>query len=194
MSWRTRIKEKIAVKREELRDIWSMGIVWLWNDLRTNARAQFRRTENWIVELRKPQDQKRFATTPPAWWSESVKAAEVPAHEETSPKDGGFAVGFDGNLIYSEPQTRAEAKGWREAQKGDEITENDYGEMLAYVPKLTNVALAKQIKPLIRRGKKDKEIAQLVGCSESYVKHYRICFERANRASNASPIVDFSVN
>lgn len=133
-------------------------------------------------------DPKRFAKEPPAWWHDKAKPVEVPEQDDyLRPTEGGFAVGFDGALIYSKGETVAEKKGWRNVG-GTDLTEQDYGEMLAYVPRLTNTTLAKQIKPLWRQGKKAKDIAILLGCSESYAKHYVICFERSVRASNASPI------
>lgn len=133
-------------------------------------------------------DPKRFAKEPPAWWHDKAKPAEIPPQDDyLRPTEGGFAVGFDGSLIYSKGETVAEKKGWRNVG-GTDLTEQDYGEMLAYVPRLTNTTLAKQIKPLWRQGKKPRDIALMVGCSESYAKHYVICFERSARASNASPI------
>lgn len=133
-------------------------------------------------------DPKRYAQNPPAWWHGNAPPQEIPEQEDyLSNTEGGFAIGFDGALIYSKGETVAEKKGWKNLA-GTAITENDYGEMLAYVPRLTNTTLAKQIKPLWRQGKKPKDIALMVGCSESYAKHYVICFERAARASNASPI------
>ena len=133
-------------------------------------------------------DPKRFAKEPPQWWHDRAKPVEVPDQDDyLRPTEGGFAVGFDGALIYSKGETVAEKKGWRNVG-GTDLTEQDYGEMLAYVPRLTNTTLAKQIKPLWRQGKKPRDIALLLGCSESYAKHYVICFERSARASNASPI------
>jgi len=133
-------------------------------------------------------DPKRHATEPPKWWHGNAKPVEIPEQEDyLQPTEGGFAVGFDGALIYSKGETPAERKGWKNVG-GTELTEQDYGEMIAYIPKLTNTTLAKQIKPLWRQGKKAKDIALMVGCSESYAKHYCICFERSARASNASPI------
>ena len=133
-------------------------------------------------------DPKRFAETPPKWWHGTAEPVEIPEQDDYfRPTEGGFAVGFDGALIYSKGETPAERKGWKNVG-GTELTEQDYGEMLAYQPRLTNTTLAKQIKPLWKHGKKPREIALIVGCSESYAKHYVICFERAQRASNASPI------
>ena len=133
-------------------------------------------------------DPKRFAETPPTWWHGTAQPAEIPAQDDYfQPTEGGFAVGFDGALIYSKGETPAERKGWKNVG-GTELTEQDYGEMIAYVPKLTNTVLAKQIKPLWRQGKKARDIALMVGCSESYAKHYVICFERSERAAGASPI------
>ena len=133
-------------------------------------------------------DPKRFAEPPPKWWHGNAKPVEIPEQEDYfQPTEGGFAVGFDGALIYSTGETPAERKGWKNVG-GTELTEQDYGEMIAYVPKLTNTTLAKQIKPLWRQGKKARDIALMVGCSESYAKHYVICFERSERAAGASPI------
>ena len=133
-------------------------------------------------------DPKRFAETPPKWWHGNAKPVEIPEQDDYfQPTEGGFAVGFDGALIYSKGETPAERKAWKNVG-GTELTEQDYGEMIAYVPKLTNTVLAKQIKPLWRQGKKARDIALMVGCSESYAKHYVICFERSERAAGTSPI------
>lgn len=135
-------------------------------------------------------DPKRFAENPPLNWNDSpANPAQVPKDgEHIEAKEGGFAVGFDGSLIYSTGQTAAEIAGWKDVGEGGEVTANDYGEMLAYTPKLTNVALARQIKPLWKQGKKYRDIAVLVGKSEQSVKFYCACFEKAKRTSNASPI------
>jgi len=151
--------------KQALSDIWQ-ALVYIWNGA--------------------PKDPKRFAETPPKWWN--AKPEAVPDQEEITVREGGFAVGFDGSLIYSNGETKAEAKGWKEAGSPDSgISETDYGEMLAHVPKLTNVILAKQIKPLWKQGKKYKEIAALCGCSEQYVKFYASAFARAAKAEQ-SPI------
>lgn len=134
-----------------------------------------------------PKDPKRFAKEPPRWWHKGVDAVPLPDEsDEPKGKEGGFAVGYDGQIIYSKDETPAEQKGWSKMDGG--ITEQDYGAMLAHIPKLTNVTLAGRIKPLWRQGKKYKEIALLVGTSEQYVKYFAACFAKAQKASNASPI------
>jgi len=134
-----------------------------------------------------PEDPKRFAKEPPGWWHEAVEAVPLPDEkEEIVSKEGGFAVGYDGQIIYSKPETPAEQRGWSKMDSG--ITEEDYGAMLSHIPKLTNVTLAGRIKPLWRQGKKYKEIALLVGTSEQYVKYFAACFSKAQKASNPSPI------
>ena len=158
----------------------------LWNGLKSDGMAVIQAAK--YVWNGPELDPKRHATEPPKWWHGNAKPVEIPEQEDyLQPTEGGFAVGFDGALIYSKGETPAEQKGWKNVG-GTELTEQDYGEMLAYQPRLTNTTLAKQIKPLWRQGKKPKDIALMVGCSESYVKHYCICFERSARASNASPI------
>lgn len=158
----------------------------LWNGLKSDLTVTIQAAK--FVWHGPELDPKRHATEPPKWWHGNAKPVEIPEQEDYfKPTEGGFAVGFDGALIYSKGETPAERKGWKNVG-GTELTEQDYGEMLAYQPRLTNTTLAKQIKPLWRQGKKPKDIALMVGCSESYAKHYCICFERSARASNASPI------
>lgn len=201
MSWRTRIKEKIAVKREELRDIWSMGIVWLWNDLRTNARAQFRRTENWIGELRTPPDQKRFATTPPAWWAEkkqggSIEAPKTPNVKGTKiydEKGNAKAVAMDLTMFENDGEnpTHFEAEVLfsdivNRARGGEsEITPEERYEMHHYSAneKLTNEEDAKAIKKHWLLGKSGQQIADATGIKLSRVNKHTACFERAKKHS-----------
>lgn len=129
----------------------------------------------------KAYNERHAEPAPDYWHGKVVKAVEVPeTFDRIETKTGGFAVGWNGSMIYSDTQTVAELTGWKEVQSGGEITENDYGAMLAHTPKLTNVALAKAVKPLWIQGKTSHEISLLVGCSESYVKHYLACFRLAN--------------
>lgn len=146
--------------KQVLFDIWQ-AIIFVWNGT--------------------PLDPKRFAETPPKWWN--TKPEAVPEQEEITVREGGFKVAYDGQWIYSNGETKADAKGWKDVGSPDSgITEADYGEMLAHVPTLRNVVLAKQIKPMWKQGKKYKEIAALCGCSEQYVKFYASAFARAAKA------------
>ena len=137
-------------------------------------------------------DPKRFATEPPKWWFNEVEAVEVPEQgKHFEPKEGGFAVGFDGALIYSKGETAQEQKGWSDVSKQSVITPAEYGQMLAYkVSKkqtgLYNVVLAGKIKPYWLQGKKPGEIAVLIGeKTESLVRQYCICLERAKAQSHS---------
>lgn len=141
-----------------------------------------------LEEWSKKSDPKAYASDPPLWWHGKAKPAQSETKERFEPKSGGFAVGFDGQMIYSDPETEADLRAKHEAKKGNVLTDEERNQLLAHRPKLTNMVLAAQIKPLWKQGKKYKEIALLVGCSEQYVKFYGTCFERANKASNARPI------
>jgi len=136
----------------------------------------------------KPDDPKEHADEPFAWWHGKAKAAQPKTDDVFEGKEGGFAVGFDGSIIYSDRETAAEVRAKHEAKKGNVLTDEERSQLLAHRPKLTNMVLAAQIKPLWKQGKKYKEIALLVGCSEQYVKFYGTCFEKANKASSARPI------
>lgn len=131
-------------------------------------------------------DPKRYAKTPPKWWNRKVDAIEVPDQGEYfEPKEGGFAVGFDGSMMYSTGQTAQERQGWSDVSKQAVITPEEYGQMVAYKVSarqtgLFNVNLAARIKPYYLQGKRPGEIAVLIGeKSESLVRQYCICFERA---------------
>jgi len=135
---------------------------------------------------------KRFAKEPQDWWH-GIKADAPKDNDWIQPKSGGFPNVFDGKGLRYVPgdDTVAEQRG--AAKIGVEITPEEWGQMKAYKlsPSQTglhNVTLAKAIKPLWRQGKKPKEIGLLVGCSESTARHYCICFERAQKASNAAPL------
>lgn len=140
----------------------------------------------------RPADPKEFATDPPKWWFKGATPEQIPdGKERLRPKDGGHIVGYgEGGFIYSSGESRAEREGWVEVENGNEVTEQDYGEMLNYSPKikLTNVTLAKRIKPLWKKGKKPKDIALMLSISESYAKHYCIAFERAAEAQQNTPL------
>lgn len=103
MTLRTRIREEIAETLENFRLI-GRTLVELWQDLRLNIRAQYRQIKAFFARLREPLDPKRFATTPPEWYRETVKSADVPEYEEVKPREGGFAVGFDGQLMFDTPR------------------------------------------------------------------------------------------
>lgn len=160
----------LAERLQEARDILA-AIVDVWNG--------------------KPKDPKRFAQEPPKWWNGKAPAEPSNADDNDyfEAKQGGFPVGFgEKGLIYSDDESSAMRAAIFEGNKDAILTEQEKGELLTYVPKLTNFVLAKRIKPYWKLGKKTREIALLAGCSESYVKHYVICFERAARASNATPL------
>ena len=131
-------------------------------------------------------DPKRFARTPPKWWKGAPKS-DMPEGEFFEARKGGFAVGFDGQLIYSNNRTAAETKADATFEKYG-LTEAEKNEMLAYNPPLTNTELAGQIKGYWKEGRRYKDIAILCNVSLSMVKHYCACFERARRANNAHEI------
>jgi len=157
--------------KQVLIDIWQAA-VYVWNG--------------------KPKDPTEYAETPPKWWN-GADPVEVPEADETIEiKEGGHPWGWAGEWLYDNGTTIATKEGNAALEKAG-ITAQDYGEMLVYrVSKeqvgLYNITLAGQIKPHWRQGKKPKEIGLLVGCSESTARHYCICFERSQKASNATPL------
>lgn len=126
------------------------------------------------------------------WWH--GKGSQSVAYvEEIEAKEGGFPVGFDGQLIRGEGQTRADVKAFKEAEKMAEkmaeITRNEVAIMAAYDPPLHNIALARKVKAYLQEGKTDYEIAALTGYAQATVKHYRLALEKAAKeAGNPSPI------
>jgi len=144
-------------------DIWK-ALVFVWNGA--------------------PKDPKRFATDPPKGWA--TKPVEVPEiGDRFEIVKGGFAVGYDGQMIYSTDESRA-AQRAKKSNAIEVLTPQEVGEMQVYKVSATqtglfNFPLAIQIKPHWKAGKKPKEIGLLVGCSESTAKQYCICFSRANK-------------
>lgn len=133
----------------------------------------------WQALFPPPPDPKRFAVKPPNWWH-GVKATPPSTDDEFEIKVGGFAVGYDGQLIYEKDQKRPKKSILEKA----DITPEEWGEMQAYrVSKsqtgLHNIALAGQIKRHWMEGKKAAEIAILVGFDVSTVRQYVICLQRA---------------
>lgn len=164
----------------------------LWNGLKRDG------TDIWVAvkDVCNPPypDPKRYAKDPPVWWDRKVESVEVPEQGECfEAKQGGFAVGFDGSLMYSTGQTTQERQGWSDVSKQNIVTPEEYGQMVIYRVSarqtgLFNVNLAGKIKPYYLQGKRPGEIAVLIGeKTESLVRQYCICFERA-RTQNHSPI------
>ena len=145
--------------------------------------------------ISKPQvDSKRYAQEPPKNWH-GAPPQGVPNETEWYVGGERKRWGWAGEFLYDDGDTVAEQRGEKQREPAG-ITSAEYGEMLAHAPKLTNVVLAGQIKPLWVEGKKYKDIALLVGRSEQYVKYFCSCFERARRNSskpnaNEVPFTDF---
>jgi len=107
--------------------------------------------------------------------------------DEIEVQGGGFPVAYDGELRRSEPVTKAQAAADKKVDKV-QITESEWHELKNYNPPLLNTALAVKIKTHWLAGKTDHEAALLAGCSTHYARHHRLAFEKADRASNPSPI------
>lgn len=130
-------------------------------------------------EINRKPDPKRFAENPPAWWH-GVKSTPPVADDDFEITVGGFAVGYDGALIYEKDQKRPAKDRLEKAG----ITHEEWGEMQAYrVSKtqtgLNNITLAGQIKRHWLQGKNAAEISALVGFKSSTVRQYVICLDRA---------------
>jgi len=125
----------------------------------------------------------RHAQTPADWWhNRDLKLMEVPySHTVTVQEAKGNIVGWAGDWVVDVP-----AKKTVETQGIDEIlTPQELAQMKDYRVSpvqvgLNNLTLAARIKPYWEAGKKPGEIAALVGYSDSTVKHYCKCFDRAN--------------
>lgn len=180
MSWKQRFKEEIAEIVGQWRDIWQIGIVESWQDLR----AQHRRNHKRLLQ---PADPRCFATKPPANWY-GAPEKEAPKGEDLLRKKERRLVGWAGEFLFDEGETIAQQRSAKTLEKDDgsgvEITPAEHGEMLAYrVSKtqtgLHNIALAKLIKPYWQKGIKPAEIAALLNYDRSTVAQYCTCFERA---------------
>lgn len=131
-----------------------------------------------------PLDPKRFAETPPKGWHGS-NAVEVPNEHFFEIDEGGFAVGFDGQMMYSKKKSRADKRADLQVNKDEMITPEEYGALLDYKVSakqtgLRNIPFAKDVKRLWKQGKTDSEIAILTGKSRELVCQYRTCLERAS--------------
>ena len=132
-------------------------------------------------EINRTPDPKRFAENPPDWWH-GVKSTPPVDDDDFEITVGGFAVGYDGALIYEKDQKRPAKDRIEKAG----ITPEEWGEMQAYrVSKsqtgLNNIALAGQIKRHWLDGKNAAQIAALVAFNASTIRQYVICLERANQ-------------
>lgn len=114
-------------------------------------------------------------------WELKPDRATIPHSDEIEVKGGGFPVGFDGNLIRSEGITKAQAVAAKQAEKQVEITSEEWEALQNYTPPLLNIQLACKIKRYLGEGKSDYEVALLAGCKQSYARHYRLAFARANK-------------
>lgn len=115
----------------------------------------------------------------PEYWRPEKGKPETVTMEDFEAKSGGFPVGFDGDLIRGEGQTKADVMAVKEAEKTAEITRREVEIMAQYDPPLHNVALARKVKAYLQGGKTDKEIAALTGYAVTTVKHYRLALEKA---------------
>lgn len=115
----------------------------------------------------------REATTPP------------PDVDDIDVSEGGYPIGFDGDLIRSEKTTKARATAEKKLEQQEEISIEEWEIMKNYNPPLLNIPLARKIKRYWREGHTDRDAAMLSGCSPSYAKHYRLAFEKAARQTTA---------
>jgi hypothetical protein len=142
----------------------------------------------WAASTRTP-DPKRFAPKyVPTWYDGKAAPVNVPDDSEFfQTKSGGFPNVFDEKGLRFDGfgiETPAEQAG-AAALKDNGITPEEYGEMLAHRPKLTNVVLAGMIKRHLKDGKTLKEIAVLCNVGEQYVRFFSACFTRANKKPKA---------
>lgn len=103
----------------------------------------------------------------------TAEAFTILENEHVQPEgEEGYAV-YDG-VVYANAKV-VSREPWEEIR----LTPAEIITMQRYSPALRNLILAKKIKHLLSQGKTDDQIAPLVGYAITYVKHYRLAFERA---------------
>lgn len=180
-------------------------VVWMWFDMVFGTKGgEFWRLLGWVLNLllwafwgfvgfvkraTADPDPLRFSHYKvPEYWRDDEQ--EKPMRESVMDFEisgGGFPIGFDGQLMRSEPETRADAFARKQAAAiTAEITPEEQRILTNYTPPLRNIMLAKQVKAYLQDGKSDYEIAALTGYAQATVKHYRLCFERSANPSPAT--------
>jgi len=112
-------------------------------------------------------------------WELKEDRQRITETEEIEVRGGGFPVGYDGNLIRSEPVAKAQVRAEKDVQEQEVLTDAEKEALINYTPPLLNFSLARKIKKHLRDGKSDYEAALLVGCKQSYARHHRLAFQRA---------------
>lgn len=112
-------------------------------------------------------------------WELKPDRPKITEIDDIEVKGGGFPVGYDGNLIRSEPVTKAQVRAEKDAAAYDELTDAEKEALINYTPPLLNFPLARKIKRHLLEGKSDYEAALLAGCKQSYARHHRLAFQRA---------------
>lgn len=103
----------------------------------------------------------------------TAEAFTILENEHVQPEgEEGYAV-YDG-VVYANAKV-VSREPWEEIR----LSAAEIVTMQQYRPALRNLILAKKIKYLLSQGKSDDQIAPLVGYAITYVKHYRLAFERA---------------
>lgn len=111
----------------------------------------------------------------PEWDFKPAAAAgfTILENEHVQPEgEEGYAV-YDG-VVYANAKVVTK-EPWEEVR----LTAGEIITMQQYRPALRNLILAKKIKYHLSNGKNDEQIAPLVGYAVTYVKHYRLAFEKA---------------
>jgi len=124
----------------------------------------------------------RHAQTPADWWNNrDLKPMEVPYSHTVTQEQKGNIVGWAGDWVVDVPvKKQVETRGIDEILTPAEVAQMKAYRLSPTQVGLNNLTLAARIKPYWEAGKKPGEIAALVGYSDSTVKHYCKCFDRAN--------------
>ena len=159
------------------------------------------RIDGAICALFEPKDPKRFAQKPGEYWHEKPKSGkkEVPKQEPVKgtklhdEKGNARAVALDFDLMEQTEDRAAHFEAevlWGEvahiAKGGNsEITEAEWWQMQHYSKKqrLSNIAVAKEVKKHWLLGKTSAQIAADSGLLLDSVKKYVACFVRAEKHS-----------
>ena len=127
-------------------------------------------------------DPARHAKEPPKGWN--CKEASIEESDFFQIQEGGFAVAYDGQMVYSKGKSVADQRAEKAFSEQEELTQKEMGALLEYRVSsrqtgLHNVAFARQVKAYMKAGKTDAEIAALTAKSPALVRQYRACLERA---------------
>lgn len=127
-------------------------------------------------------DPKRHAIPPPKGWN--CKEERIEESDFFQIQEGGFAVAYDGQMVYSKGKSVADQRAEKAFSEQEELTAKEQGALLEYKVSsrqtgLHNVQFARQVKAYMKSGKTDNEIAALTAKSPALVRQYRACLERA---------------